>query len=517
MARGFRIGYGTTDAQGGVYSVTGQDVQFLRTRRLVADVGLYNLNGQQAELRPSGLSAFTTAISASRTVGPAPLAVAFDALGTTHGDGSVNVFRDIGYSFDFVDNPGNWTHDGRSKRYERGAPLAAHVFDTPGTYLVKVRGRDSTGATHQSSVLITVQDPNTVYSGTNTVCISRTSDTTGAPAGAQLITNATGWPTWQSNKRYMLRAGQDFSSFGTISWTGIRDSQLRSFGAGAKPITPYISMEMGSPPSGSPPNWAARNVIMDVQVRESGVYSIQTGKSTTDILIYRVTADGLIAFGHNFNFYFDNGASQSPPWTTEQRNAIFRDVNKFVVESSVGQLSTINASGRGIYLLGNTSISPEEHSVRLWQGYKVLAAHNLLANAGNSEHQFKFHSAGTDTPYDDFLVNQRNPASSFVVLRNNVIGATSESNPWAVTFGPQSGGAQYIEGVEDVIVEDNNFAFNFSVEISFGGRRMTARGNTGISLAYQTSYNQAGKTELLNNWNSQYQTGGSSITTVDPV
>ena len=146
-------------------------------------------------------SSVTAALSASRTSGPAPLAVFFDATGTTSSDGTVNTWRQVGYSFNFGDSEVNWSTTGNSKNVQRGGPLAAHVFESAGTYTVKVCARDSSGGsndgdTDQTSIEITVTDPDTVYSGTSTVCLSISGTFTGAPEGATQST-ISAWPTWQ--------------------------------------------------------------------------------------------------------------------------------------------------------------------------------------------------------------------------------------------------------------------------------------------------------------------------------
>src|SRR5688572_27680649 len=107
----------------------------------------------------------------SRTSGVAPLAVFFDATGTT-ADGVTNPFHTLGYQWNFGDAAATWATTGAPKNLATG-PVAAHVFDNPGTYTVSLtvtNGVDS----HTVTATITVSNPNTVFSGANTICVSAT-------------------------------------------------------------------------------------------------------------------------------------------------------------------------------------------------------------------------------------------------------------------------------------------------------------------------------------------------------
>jgi PKD repeat protein len=126
---------------------------------------------------------------ASRVQGVAPLAVFFDAInvpGVAQPPvvNSRREYADYNYTWNFNDPAsGTWATSGRSKN-EADGYVAAHVFETPGTYTVtlSVKNGISVDETHQ--VTITVEDPDTVYAGGATICVSSTSVFTGCPAGA---------------------------------------------------------------------------------------------------------------------------------------------------------------------------------------------------------------------------------------------------------------------------------------------------------------------------------------------
>jgi len=55
------------------------------------------------------------------------------------------------------------------RRNVASGPVAAHVFDTPGTYTVCVTAFDGANS-ERTSIQITVTDPNTVFAA-NTLCV----------------------------------------------------------------------------------------------------------------------------------------------------------------------------------------------------------------------------------------------------------------------------------------------------------------------------------------------------------
>src|SRR3990172_2937982 len=96
---------------------------------------------QSSWTTPSPAPAFTQSgsitpsLESARTSGVAPLAVFFDATGTT-ATGTNHPFHELEYRWDFGDlASGNWRTTGLPKNKAMG-PVAAHVFETPGTYPV---------------------------------------------------------------------------------------------------------------------------------------------------------------------------------------------------------------------------------------------------------------------------------------------------------------------------------------------------------------------------------------------
>lgn len=486
------------------------------TYRLTADSGTYTKSGQNATLTYSGGSSTVTAdLQASQTSGPAPLAVLFDATGTTSSDGTVDPWGEIGYSFDFGGVSGTWAYSSQSKDVQRGGPLAACVFETPGTYTVKMRARDSSGGSNngdvdQAQVTITVTNPDTVFSSTNTICLSRNTDHTGAPAGASLQNNVTSWPSWTSNRRYLLHAGQDFSSLGNMTINQREDIQVGVYGSGADPIVASLGVESGNPNT-TGTNWSERLSFTDLNVTGT----ISSGNSHLDVLFLRCSAGNGLDMGGTVGYYYDNpGVGGSGLQALLQRLR-----NTFVVECDVqggANGNALTAWGRGLVLLGNTLHDPSvEHTSRIWQAYKSFFAHNHYSDAHSGRHHFKMHSSGDDA-WDDLIINSPQPASSYIVVANNYVGTGSNDFPFAV--GPQNTTVSEPpdEGVERVIYENNTFEADYMTELHMGGYLMYERGNSNEvgSFGYTDNYNEV---KLPDGWPQSYSHSASAITTEDPV
>lgn len=187
-----------------------------------------------------GITTATTGI-ASRTSGTAPLAVFFDATGTTNSLGIDN-FHDILYLWNFGDSETAWTYGtgvgDNSKNRARGG-VAAHVYETAGTYTAKVTpvtvsssGTLSYGTTTSTSITVNA------FSGT-TYIVSNTGFT-GAPAGTQITASTVSAAlsgNQATNTRFLFKGGESFTFSGgtTLSYD---DMSFGSWGTGKANITP---------------------------------------------------------------------------------------------------------------------------------------------------------------------------------------------------------------------------------------------------------------------------------------
>lgn len=192
-------------------------------------------------------AAFAASLTASRVSGVAPLYVNFDANGTTHPQ-IANPTHDLFYSWTFGDaSAGNWANGvqsaGLTSKNAAFGPVTGHVFETPGTYVVNLIVMDGAN-TVTKSVSITVQDPNTVYAGANTICISHSGNFAGAPSGAQQVNTAgntdmyAAFNTYKgSNKRILFCKSDTWTCTSKLVFTNLGGMTISGYGAGGAPAT----------------------------------------------------------------------------------------------------------------------------------------------------------------------------------------------------------------------------------------------------------------------------------------
>lgn len=434
----------------------------------LAHAGLITQSGPRLFVEAGGGSSVTADLQASRTSCSTPCAVFFDATGTTHTDGGVDTWKDIGYYFDYDDaGAGNWTHTGNSKTFDAGGPLAAHVFDSAGTYTVKVRAYDPALAEwSDDSVTVTVTAADTTYSSTNTVCLSRNTDHTGCPSGATQSSSVSAWPTFVNSRRYLLHRGQDFTSLGQLNFSqsggnGLQDAQLGAYGSGAKPLVGDVQLGSDSPRGIA--NWTTRVVVMDLDATE-----INSLVGEFDLLVYRNdlnrgsgTGRGNIHTAVNFHWYASGGnGGESNGLTWANPDKVFLVDND--VDAQGGDAMTGN--GHRFALLGNRSNDTEQHNMRLWQAYKGLAANNFLpgrigGGSDNGRHLLKFHSAGmVDTRTGTWTVPAASDAEKTAMAQwsRNIFGESGVGNSqFTTSIGPQN--SESNEWVDKAIIEENTF------------------------------------------------------------
>lgn len=411
-------------------------------------------------------------IVASRVSGPAPLAVQFDAIQSTSTE-TDDSWREMGYHFTFDDPNGGavWSTTGLTKNAQIGGPLAAHVFEAAGTYTVKVRAQDSGGSFQDTSVEIVVTSADDSFPTTSTVVISKTSDTAGAPAGATLLINQTSWSGFNSDTRYLLKAGQDFTSFGTIGPRTSSDLHISQVGTGADPIVSRVQLQQGNP--GDAPVWPERVAVYGLNITAD----CSSPNSATDILFYQNSIGETVSIGTTVVFYFNLAEP-------EDEALFFWPESIFVVDNIIdidnSDLYGIFSSGsNGSAYMGNLITNPTQHGIRSSSAGNLFIAHDEIYGVGDLQAQMKLHSKGVDN-WAEFLSGTTTPSAFHYQISNNLLGNGTDENSNMLSLAPAADGNN--EGIEDSIVENCIFD-NLSKANSMilGGRRLTERGNTDTS------------------------------------
>ena len=413
-------------------------------------------------------------LQATRLRGPAPLAVLFDASGTSVPTG--NAFHQLSYEFNFGDDRSlTWPVSGQPKNIQRGGPIAAHVFDLPGTYVVRVRTQSTTGYS-DSTVTVTVQNPDSAYSGTNTVCVSTSATYTGCPSGAATQTTL---PSSYAGKRVLLRGGE---SFGTVTIRHADDNVVvGAFGGGAKPRVERVGIGEGViPVAGVFPDEVT---VMDLDIANG----LSHQSSGSRYLFYRndlvrVGGDNAIEIGGALDYWAVT--SGHPVSTFYVPREIFIVENRVIGQVNSTQTSFLNFQGGGsrFALLGNDMGKAQQHTVRLFAAHKSVIAHNALRGQSSDgiRHALKLHSGGLLPYADNYATTMGRWASSQIVIANNLFSDSNDNNSFTSGAAPQN--TLEAEGIEDVIAENNRFhrGPNTNTEMYFVGRRMTARGNARV-------------------------------------
>ena len=191
-----------------------------------------------------GGGVITAKASASRLIGVAPLYVNFDATETTSTLSS-NPSHELFFAWDFGDpGAGTWANGvqsaGLTNKNTAYGPVVGHVFETPGTYVVTPVVIDGDPAhTASRAKTVTVLDPNVVYAGANTICISHSGNFTGAPSGATQINTAgntdmyAAWNTYKaSNKRILFCKADAWTCSAAMTMAGLTGATVSGYGTG---------------------------------------------------------------------------------------------------------------------------------------------------------------------------------------------------------------------------------------------------------------------------------------------
>ena len=255
-----------------------------------------------------GGGVITPSVSAARTSGVAPLYVNFDATGTTS-TASTNPSHELFFAWDFGDaGAGNWANGvqsaGLTSKNAAFGPVTGHVFETPGTYVVNLIVMDGVN-TETVPTTITVQDPNTVYAGANTICISHSGNFTGAPSGATQVNTAgntdmsAAFNTYKgSNKRILFCKADSWTCSAPLTMTNFNGLYLGGYGTGVAATFGSGTMVSVTPSALDNSVFRTTNGCSDLRIcnfkiaANSNTYAVSLNDSISQALIYKVEVRG---------------------------------------------------------------------------------------------------------------------------------------------------------------------------------------------------------------------------------
>jgi hypothetical protein len=522
---------------------------------LQPESGSYVLSGQAVTLT-FGSGSIAVSLETNRTSGPAPLGIVFNATGTTATAIAevTQPWRQLYYQWNYDDSgSGTFATTGNSKNVDAGCPMGAHVYNigaegvktatltvtlgypwltahkwllndfvTNGGQTYKCTSTHTAGSTTQpgvgaswntvwslyqagliqdsDTVAITVQNADTVYSGTNTVCINGTGLDDGlGPVGCSYVAL---FPSTQAdNTRYLFKRDGVYTNW-TINRTrtGV---QIGAYGTGADPLftsATYCRICSDSTPSGATKTFPTNCTVWGLDLR-GGIREYITSINT---LIHRCTIDAVAAgvdLGvrcmQSIAFYADP-TNLAVGWlSTDYFYATGRILSELTMRGTTTLACTIfGGQGWGSAVIGCDMNGSEETSntLRVGQAYKLFIGNNKIAGPAGvgDNHWIKLHSSGqeaADIPYD--FGNE--PKTELAFVQSNKFGGEAGDNTdWAVHFAPQTTGDPPgdSEQLDSCMAINNVFdpAGINGFELRFVGTNLGAYGNTRTSGSLRTAY-----------------------------
>lgn len=179
----------------------------------------------------SGNRQWTSVLDNVTTItGVAPFAAELDGGSTvstaTDSDTADEAFQALGFLFNYGEAKGTtWSTTGRPFDTDRGGPISAHVWDTPGTYQVRMWARNAAGDQALIRFNVVVTDPG---------------------AGTNMTSGVI--PTFASNTVYNAPAGGTWGNI-TSQLNGLHNVIIRKTGSGADPVFGTVSLDNRNEPN----------------------------------------------------------------------------------------------------------------------------------------------------------------------------------------------------------------------------------------------------------------------------
>lgn len=334
-------------------------------------------------------------IQAGNATGVAPLYVNFvDNDSLQEPVGGVRPFHDYEYRWDFGDpSSGVWGTDGESKNEAKG-PVAAHVYDQPGTYTVTLTTYDTDRSVLDADTYsVVVQDPDVVYAGTLTTCVNSSvdSDFTDCPSGANHVqtddvTSLVGYA--DAGERILFKRGDEWNVPTLPAWPD--SAGPLSFGAyGTCIARDAYGICANAPILRTPNSFFGMDHNQDYRIYDirfegsvlGGTMDMQRG------LFYQLDIENSSNTPLGWSHWNDG-----TPLTID----LLAIVSCRVLDS---EEHALYAGGERIAVIGNHfDDSGNSHLTRVWQAYKSVIQHNIYSHPNtnnlNGRLALKLHGPG---------------------------------------------------------------------------------------------------------------------------
>lgn len=405
--------------------------------------------------------AVTILLSTSRLTGAAPLSVFFDATSTT-ATATTRPFHELEYRWNFGDGlagAGNWTYGSRgASRAEAIGPVAAHVFEIPGTYNVCLSVTDGTN-TSEGGVTITVLDPDIVFAA-NTVCASTSGNFGDCPAGALQVTTSdfdqvvnTTAGSGATRKRILFRRGETFLQSASANLSSSGPGILGAFGPGTvRPVVTGATTKLvvGGGGNNAFGDWRIVDLDFDGVSRTVSTLGVFPAGAARQLTFWNLIFRNLDV-GVNLSFLapldaINAGAANVPLW-----NEWTIGETVFSTNRDYGFIGAFDRSA----ILGSLVIGQQlQHAVRIVQGRKFVISNNELVGT-SSGNALTVRGIAWDVSNrtggspNGFTVPHNSYSEHGVISDNRLIGGAGAS-----TFTFDSDGAS-IPRLKDHIFERN--------------------------------------------------------------
>lgn len=361
-------------------------------------------------------------VAVGRSSGVAPLSVFFDATGTVS-SATARPFHDIEYRWNFGETSGpgigKWNQGSRPGKNSRNTaigPVAGHVFETPGTYIVTV---NDAAKTVNYECRITVQDPEVVFAGSNTTCFSTSGIFADCPVGANrvqtsdfaVVRNAA--TAENKVRRLLMRRGETWTATDVVAFNATGPGMLGAFGSGAAPViapapgfpdsTALIGLSSRTTPNMK--DWRFMDIKLDASSKRTGkITGFEAFGGFDQLTLLRVTTDVVmlpIEMSEYILDYYNASLNPSMRGHHEWDQLAIIDLNVLnmpPVQDGKGAPLGVYLGAERLFFAGNsidghgTEVQSVSHNARFTYLAKASVSNNTFMNPGPTQHCIKLHS-----------------------------------------------------------------------------------------------------------------------------